>query len=225
MSPVHAVLASVLAFTFAVAACEGHTSLAPDSEDAAASASVVLDGNDGCTETGTGLDAVVVNEDVVDAKVVIGDCDVGAYFDEDGVVENATFEQPETASAPNEQSLVRVDGADVDVLGSTFHANEDYVHQILHIAYVGGATEPDGASNDIFHLGAVVFAGTNNGLRQNSISTSSNAEAGIFVAANATNTKLIRNTFSGDFAEEIVDGGDETKLPKPFRPQRVTLTA
>lgn len=141
MSRIRAVLASAVAFTFAVAACEGHTSLAPDTDGETPTANAVLDGNDGCQPTGTGLTAVVVNQDVIGQTVIIGDCDVGAFFDEDGhVVRDATFEQPDASPDPDRQSLVRVEGADLEVRDSEFDVNPDYGDQIVHVGYRDGAT-------------------------------------------------------------------------------------
>jgi hypothetical protein len=335
-----AVLASAVVLTFGIVACDGDVSLAPDGQDASPTSSAVLDGTGGnCTSTGTGLSAVVVNQDLDGETVIIGDCDVGAFFDEDGVVKNATFKQedPDGAGAGNDQFLVRVEGADVDVTGSEFDVTGDYKHQIIHVGLVDGAsgniagneltgfkrvgillrgegtsaevqgnalagvgpktdgwaengiqvsggataiikentvedhwwdmndfvssgiivfgsdgvtvqrnslagndaalvvagddnnfihntvdvTDQDGDASGIFHAGAIVSSGENNGLRQNDFISGSPAGSfnfGIFVAGAAVNTKLIRNSFDGNFADEIVDQGDETKLPDPFDP-------
>lgn len=70
---------------------------------------------------------------------------------------------------------------------------------------------------DTSHYGFIEYGGRNNGIRQNSISTEAaeNGVAGIWVTGE--NAKLIRNHLAG-WENPLVDGGDETKLPKPFDP-------
>ena len=341
MSRARAALASAVVLALAVAACEQQVALAPDGEGGtpAASTSDVLDGDDGCTPTGTGLEAVVVNQDLTGQTVDIGDCDVGAYFDEDGVVEDATFLQDDDEGAPSVQYAVRVDGADVEVTASEVDVVEDFGPQFIGVGYRNGATgqitdnvitgfhrtgilldgesteavvsgnsvtgvgpktggwaengiqvssgatgtvkdnevrdhwwdlnnfvstgilvfgsddvtvqrntlagndlalglgdgdngnfihnevdvtDEDGDASGIFHAGAVVFSGENVGLRQNEFTTGSpqgSVNVGIFLTVAADNTKLIRNTFQGEFSQEIVDQGEATKLPAPFDPE------
>jgi hypothetical protein len=341
MSRVRAALAPVVVLALAVAACEQQAALAPDGESVApaASTSEVLDGNDGCTPTGSGLDAVVVNQDLTRQTVDVGDCDVGAYFDQDGVVEDATFLQDDDEGAPKVQYAVRVDGAHVEVTASEVDVVDDFGPQFVAIGYRNGATgritdnvitgfhragilldgegteavvsgnivtgvgpktsgwaengiqlsrgatgtvrdnevrdhwwdlnnftssgiivfgshdvtvqgnalagndaafgltngdnanfihnqvdvtDEDGDASGIFHAGAVVFSGENVGFRQNEFTSGSPAgsvNVGIFVTAAAENTKLIRNTFEGEFSQEIVDQGEATKLPDPFDPE------
>lgn len=288
-----------------------------------------------CVATGTGLTAKVVNQDVIGQTIDVDDCDVGAFFDEDGVVKNATFIQDEAdpTGGPSVQYAVRVDGADVDVAKSSFDVVDDYVHQFVAIGYRDGATgtifnntitgfhrvgilldgtgtsatvkgnevtgigqktdgwaengiqvsrgatgtvnnnkvtdhwwdknnfvssgiivfgsdevtaqrntldgndaslilfgdrnnfihntveatAPDGSKDGTSHFGAFV-SGENNGLRQNDFMTGTSANVGIFIFSGSVNTKLIRNSFSGGFGTKIFDGGDETKLPRPFQP-------
>lgn len=349
MSRLRAGLAFTLAVVFAVTACDQELSLAPEGEAAGPTANAdVVDGNvAGCQDTGfltdptdpgSELTAVVVNQDVVDQTIIVGDCDVGAYFDEGGVVENATFEQGDDDGAPSVQYAVRVDGANVEVTGSEVDVVEDFGPQFIAIGYRNGATgriadntitgfhragilldgegtsatvkgnevtgvgektegwaengiqvsrgatgtlndnevrdhwwdkddfvssgiiifgsddvtaqhntlsgndaaltlqdgdrnnliqntvdvtDDDGDESGIFHAGAIVFSGEDTGLRQTQFTSGSpegSANFGIFLTGAAVNTKLIRNSFDGDFAQEIVDQGDETKLPDPFDP-------
>lgn len=141
MSRVRALFASTVAILFAFAACENPSEVVrPAGDPGPALGSVTYDGDDGCTPTGTGLDAVVVNQDLDGATVLIGDCDVGAFFDEDGEVVDSRFEQPDSDPAPRVQHLVRVEGADVNVTGSEFQVDPGYAHQIVHVGYRDGAT-------------------------------------------------------------------------------------
>lgn len=341
-SRTRALLATTTALLVAVAACdEGQQPLEPidDTGPAAAHSGShgELDGTEvACQPTGTGLTAVVVNEDVIDQAIDVGDCDVGVYFDQDGVVERAVITQDDDDGAPSVQRGVRVDGADVQVTESEVDVVEDFAHQFVAVGYRNGATgliadntitgfhrvgvlldgtgtsaevrgnelvgvgpkstgwaengvqvsrgatgtvkdnavrdhwwdkndfvssgvivfgaddvtvqrnslagndaaivlvgdrnnvihnavdvtDEDGDASGIFHFGAIVSAGEDNGLRQNELSSGSpsgSASFGIFVIGAATNTKLIRNTFDG-FTTDLVDQGDETKLPDPFVP-------
>lgn len=337
MSRSRAVLTLAVSLAFVALGCEGDVSLAPDGDPGSPAVSAaVVDGDDvSCQDTGTGLTAALVNEDVVDRTVDVGECDVGAFFDEEGVVRASTFEQPDPAGASGStQFLVRVEGAEVEVTGTTFDVVDDYAHQIIHVGFVNGASgeiarneltgfkragilldgegteaavkrnevigvgeksdgwaengiqvsrgatgtvtantvedhwwnlndfvssgvivfdsddvtaqrnqlagndaalvvqgdrmnavhnsidasAPDGEKEGVAHFGAIVFAGENNGLRQNDFSTETGSDAGVFVSAASVNTKLIRNTFEGAFGSEIVDQGDATKLPRPFEP-------
>lgn len=330
MTRLRAVMASAVALLTGVAACDRqgpNQVLEPVTDETRFSHGST------CHATGTGLTAKVVNEDVIGATIEIGDCDVGAFFDEDGVVKNASFVQTDATPAPNVQDLVRVEGAQVDVTDSDFHVAPDYVHQIVHIGYRDGATgviagntltgfkragilldgegtsatiqrnevvgvgekatgwaengiqisrgatgtvtdnrisdhwwdendflssgllvfaadevtaqrntlegndgsillfgdrnnaihnvvratAPDDSKDGTLHFGAIV-SGEDNGVRQNDFTTATQADAGIFVFAGSANTKLIRNSFDGEFAFEIVDNGDGTKLPQPFVP-------
>lgn len=69
--------------------------------------------------------------------------------------------------------------------------------------------------SEVYHEGVFVM-GQNNGVRQNAI-TAENGDVGIFVQGSAENTKLIKNSISG-WETAIADGGEDTKLPKPFEP-------
>lgn len=144
MSRTRSVSTFAVVLVLAVAGCEGTASLAPDGGgDAAAVDAAVVDGDDvACRNTGTGLTAALVNEDVVGRTVDIGACDVGAFFDEDGVVRRSTFVQPDAdgAGAGSDQFLVRVEGADVEVRNSEFDVTEDYSHQIIHVGFLEGAS-------------------------------------------------------------------------------------
>lgn len=144
MSRSRAVVASAIALAFAVAGCESDVSLAPDGDAGGpAVSSAVVDGDEvSCRDTGTGLTAALVNQDVVGRTVDIGDCDVGAFFDEDGAVRGSTFEQPDPdgAGAGTDQFLVRVEGAEVDVTDSEFVVTDDYRRQIIHVGLAAGAS-------------------------------------------------------------------------------------
>jgi parallel beta-helix repeat protein len=342
MSRARTLVTTAAALLVAVAACdESQQPLEPiDGADPATAHSGShgqLDGTEvACQPAGTGLTAVVVNEDVIDREIDVGDCDVGVYFDEDGVVDGAVITQTDDNPDPTVQHGLRVDGADVQVTGTEVEVVDDFVHQFVAVGFRDGATgriadntitgfhrtgilldgagtsaevignevigvgprssgwaengvqisrgatgtvkdnvvrdhwwdlnnfvssgilvfetgdvtvqrntlsgndaaialqgdrnnvihntvdatDEDGAASGIFHAGAIVFAGTDNGLRQNELTSGSppgSASFGIFVTGAATNTKLIRNTFDG-FAVDLVDQGDETKLPDPFVP-------
>lgn len=137
MTRLRAVMASTVALLTAVAACDRqgpNQVLEPVTEETRFSHGST------CHATGTGLTAKVVNEDVIGQTIEIDDCDVGAFFDEDGVVKNASFVQTDATPAPNVQHLVRVEDARVEVTGSDFHVTPDYAHQIIHIGYRDGAT-------------------------------------------------------------------------------------
>lgn len=63
--------------------------------------------------------------------------------------------------------------------------------------------------------GILAYPGNNNvGIRQNSIISSVESGIGLGVFG-TTNAKLIRNDVNG-WATNLLDAGDETKLPKPF---------
>lgn len=65
--------------------------------------------------------------------------------------------------------------------------------------------------NDIY---GVFIYGNDNGVRQSNIFSSTGTGLGLGVMG--TNNKLIKNSVSG-WGENVWDGGDETKWPKPFR--------
>lgn len=92
-----------------------------------------------CIPTGYGtLTANYVNTDIVGITVDV-DCDVGAFFDEDGVVDGATFKGT-FDNAQSRQYGVLVVGADVDVRNSNFDVEVDYPGQWVGTAHREGAT-------------------------------------------------------------------------------------
>lgn len=88
---------------------------------------------------GTDLTAKSFNEDVIGETLDIGDCDVGAYFDEDGVVDSARILQPDADTGPSEQYGVLVEGAAVYIEDSEFDVTDDYRDQFIQIGYRDGA--------------------------------------------------------------------------------------
>lgn len=93
-----------------------------------------------CQDTGTGLTAKVVNEDVVGETIDVGDCDVGAFFNTNGEVTDSTFVQPDANPAPDVQHGVLVDDADVDVTESEFSVIDSYNEEFIQIGYRDGAS-------------------------------------------------------------------------------------
>lgn len=141
MSRIRGVLAFAVALLFAVSACEQQSTVGPDGEVEVRAQMGSVDGDVvACQPTGTGLTAVLVNEDVVGSTIDIGDCDVGAFFNVNGVVQEATFLQPDDDPGPSVQFLVRVEGAKVDVTDSEFNVTETYEDQIVHVGYLDGAS-------------------------------------------------------------------------------------
>lgn len=133
---------TILLVTVALVGCQADiTSPMEGPEYNSVTAQATQSQSNSCVPTGTGLTAKVVNQDVIRQTIEIGDCDVGAYFDEDGVVKKSTFNQPNNNPAPSEQFLVRVEGdAEVDVTNSKFHVTEGYGDQIVHVGLIDGAT-------------------------------------------------------------------------------------
>lgn len=167
MSRARTLVTTAVALLVAVAACDdSQQPLEPIDETGPAMSHSGPHGELGGTEvacqpTGTGLTAVVVNEDVVDQEIDVGDCDVGAYFVEDGVVAGAVISQADDTPDPNEQYGVRVHGADVQVTDSEVDVTEDYVHQFIAVGYRNGATGLI-ADNTItgFHRVGILLDGT-----------------------------------------------------------------
>lgn len=233
MTRLRAVVASAVALVFVVAGCESDVSLAPE-EDASAPGptAAVVDGDAvSCQSTGTGLTAALVNEDVVGRTVDVGACDVGAFFDEDGVVRNATFEQPDPdgAGAGTDQHLVRVEGAEVDVTDSQFEVTDDYRHQIIHVGFAAGASGVV-AGNELtgFKRVGILLTGegTSATVKRNQVTGVGEkddgwAENGIQVSAGATAT-VMANTVENhwwdrnDFVSSgiIVFGSDGVTLQR-----------
>lgn len=192
MSRFRTVLTTALTLLFVVAACDQQQSqvLEPVAQQPQASHS------SGCHATGTGLSAKVVNQNVIGQTIDVGDCDVGAFFDEDGQVRNATFVQPDDDPAPNEQYLVRVQGADVNVSRSEFSVNSSFNGTMIHVGYEAGAT---GAitDNDLTgrkRVGILLDgSGTSAVVKRNSVTgigetTDGPAENGIQVSSGASGT-------------------------------------
>lgn len=223
MSRIRVTLTSLVLVLFAVAACDQQQPqvLEPVNQQRA------LSQNSGCIPTGTGLTAKVVNKDVVGQTIDIGDCDVGAFFSEDGTVKNATFLQPATNPDPNEQYLVRIEGADVDVTKSEFQVTDDYEDQIIHIGYLDGATG-SAAQNRLtgFKRVGILLRGTDTeaAVRKNHLTgvgaqTSHWAENGIQVSEGATGTitdnKVVDHWWdNNDFASSgiIIFGADDVLI-------------
>lgn len=132
----------------ALTGCQDNvTAPSPSADDGpapSATQNVQTQNGDGCVPTGTGLTAKVVNQDVIGQTIDVGNCDVGAFFNENGLVKNATFKQTETNPDydSNFQYLVRADGARVKVKGSEFEVDEGYEvtkNDIVHIGLRSGA--------------------------------------------------------------------------------------
>lgn len=202
MSRARTLVTTAVALLVAVAACdESQQPLEPIDETGPAMSHSgphgELDGEEvACQSTGTGLTAVVVNEDVVDQEIDVGDCDVGAYFDEDGTVDGAVITQADDDPGPSEQHGVRVDGADVRVTDSEVDVTEDYVHQFVAVGYRDGATGLI-ADNTItgFHRTGILLdgSGTSAEVRGNEVigvgpKSAGWAENGIQISRGATGT-------------------------------------
>lgn len=132
----------LLFFSIAITGCQDNiTSPAPSAESGpvASVQKTVQSQPNGCIPTGTGLTAKVVNQDVIGRAINVGNCDVGAYFSENGVVKNATFKQPDANPSPASQRLIRVEGAKVKVTDSKFIVTENYKKRMVHIALRSGA--------------------------------------------------------------------------------------
>jgi parallel beta-helix repeat protein len=135
-------LASLLLFSIAITGCQDRiASPAPATEPSPIASAQGSAGSQssGCKPTGTGLTAKVVNQNVIGQTIHVGNCDVGAYFSENGVVKDATFKQPDADPSPASQRLIRVDGARVKVTGSELTVAEDYQKEMVHIALRSGA--------------------------------------------------------------------------------------
>ncbi|MEX0761900.1 MAG: right-handed parallel beta-helix repeat-containing protein [Dehalococcoidia bacterium] len=157
-----------------------------------------------CIDTGfEGLTAVSVNEDVVGTTINVDGCDVGAFFDQNGVVSGATFNGT-VAGAKSTQYGVLVVGADVAVQASEFHVEDGYSHQFISIAYRDGATGRIARNvlQGAHRVGVLVRGeGTDVQVKGNSITgtgakTSGWAENGIQVDQGA-NATVANNTVEG----------------------------
>lgn len=80
------------------------------------------------------------------------------------------------------------------------------IHNDIEVTYPMTTTD---------HYGVYDLGGTNNGIRQNSITAAGGSSAAIGIIVLGDNTKLIRNRLDG-WQTPILDAGDDTKLPKPF---------
>lgn len=151
-----------------------------------------------CLPTGTGLTAKVVNEDVVGGAIDVGNCDVGVFFSEDGQVKDASFTQLDSDpdGGPSKQYAVLVEGADVDVTGSSVNVTDDYVHEFIGIGYRNGASGAI-AENAVtgFHRVGILLdgSGTSAVVRSNEVTgigekATGWAENGIQVSRGATGT-------------------------------------
>lgn len=87
-------------------------------------------------------------------------------------------------------------------------------HNMLHNEVK--ITEEDPGNSGVYQDGIWLIESTNTGVRQNTV-TAEDGDAGIYVTNTAKNTKLIKNEVTG-FDHPIVDQGEETKLPDPFKP-------
>jgi hypothetical protein len=151
-----------------------------------------------CLPTGTGLTAKVVNEDVIGETIDVGNCDVGAFFSENGQVEDASFTQnaSDPASGVQRQYAVLVDGANVNVTESNVDVTDDYVHQFIGIGYRNGAsgTIAENAVTGFHRVGILLDgSGTSAVVRSNDVTgigekTTGWAENGIQVSGGATGT-------------------------------------
>lgn len=198
--------AVVLTLAVAVGACERAEILEP-------SASASLQGSvSGCEPTGTGLTAKVVNRDVVGDTVDVGSCDVGAFFSESGRVRGAAFVQPDTdANSGNgvQYAVLAVDGARVDVRGSSVAVTDDYARQFIGIGLRDGArgTIADNTVTGFHRVGILLEgAGTAATVRRNVVTgigekTSGWAENGIQVSGGARGT-LVDNEVADHWWDE-----------------------
>lgn len=160
-----------------------------------------------CQDTGfQDLTAKVVNEDVIDDEIDIGDCDVGAFFSIDGIVEGASFNQPDTNPEPSVQYGVLVVGASVDMNDASIWVVPDYNHQFIHIGYRDGATGViDGNLLTGFKRVGILLdgEGTSGVVRENTLvgvgkKTTGWAENGIQVSRGASAT-VRSNTVEGHY--------------------------
>lgn len=202
MSRARTLVTTAMALLVAVAACdESQQPLEPIDDTGPAMSHSGPHGELGGTEvacqpTGTGLTAVVVNEDVIDQEIDVGDCDVGVYFDQDGVVKGAVITQDDDDGAPQVQHGVRVDGADVQVTGSEVDVIEDFGPEFIAVGYRNGATGLI-ADNTItgFHRVGILLDGTGTSaeVRDNEVvgigpKSTGWAENGIQISFDATGT-------------------------------------
>lgn len=202
MSRARTLVTTAVALLVAVAACdESQQPLEPIDDTGPAMSHSGPHGELGGTEvacqpTGTGLTAVVVNEDVIDQEIDVGDCDVGVYFDEDGVVEGAVITQDDDDGAPQVQHGVMVDGADVQVTDSDVDVADDFGPQFIAVGYRNGATGLI-ADNTItgFHRVGLLLDGTGSSaeVRGNEVvgvgpKSTGWAENGIQISRGATGT-------------------------------------
>lgn len=162
--------------------------------------------SNGCIGTGVfdgsnELEAHYVNE-VPNGSLDVT-CDIGIYFDEDGLINNADVNGT-VAGSKSVQYGIYVNAADVDVTGSTVTVEDDYGHQFISISYRNGATGTV-RNNDLSgaHRVGVGIRGNDTDVRVqgNSISgtgahTSGWAENGIQVDQGAT-ADIRNNTVSG----------------------------
>lgn len=146
--------AAAVVMALAVGACEQPQLLEPS-----ASASLGA-GSSSCVATGTGLTAKVVNQDVIGGTIDVGSCDVGAFFDVDGRVRDASFVQPAENPGPGVQYAVLVQGASVDVRSSSVDVVDSYRRQFIGIGYRDGASGTI-AKNSVtgFHRAGILVDG------------------------------------------------------------------
>jgi hypothetical protein len=72
-------------------------------------------------------------------------------------------------------------------------------------------------TTDTSHYGVYEVGGTDNGIRQNTVTTEATANGLVGIIVLGDNAKLIRNDLDG-WEDLLLDAGDGTKLPKPFDP-------
>lgn len=235
MSRARTLVTTAVALLVAVAACdESQQPLDPiDDTGPAMSHSGPhgeLDGTQvACQPARTNLSAVVVNEDVVDQQIDVGDCDVGVYFDQDGVVEGAVITQDDDDGAPSVQHGVRVDGADVQVTESEVDVADDFGPRFVAVGFRNGATGliADNAITGFHRTGILVDGtGTSAEIRDNEVvgvgpKTTGWAENGIQISRGATGTvkdNAVRDHWwdKNDFLSSgiIVFGSDDVTVQR-----------
>lgn len=132
-------------------------------------------------------------------------CDIGIYFDEDGVIDDVDISSPENGG---DKTGIYVDGADVDLSNSAVSVADGYTGQFVSVAYHDGATGAiTGNSITGAHRAGILVRGSDVTVVQNEVigtgeKTSGWAENGIQVdegsVASITNNVVANHWWDGE---------------------------
>ncbi|GAA5521147.1 right-handed parallel beta-helix repeat-containing protein [Aliifodinibius salicampi] len=163
---------------------------------------VNVDGNNvigiGPKSTGWAQNGIQVDQEA--SGVIKNNLVEGHFYNKDTFVSSGIGVFSDNVNV--QKNTIRNNDLGVALVGNNTNVN----HNTIEITY----TEVD--VNYIF--GVWAYPSEDNGIRQNTITSNTGTGFGIFLQG-TENTKLIRNDVSG-WGTNLIDGGDDTKLPKPF---------